>query len=436
MNIFIARNGQTLGPFDLATINAQLASGQLSPQDLAWSEGMTGWVPLVQLPGVQVPAQAPAPAQVATPVPPEVASPPLPTAPSLPASAPASPAAGNFLSPRLLLMGAGGLVLLLVLRPLMHFGFTVGVPVFFGLLLWCWNRPDRARRVLGASASKTNVRAGLGGAMVLCALLSSATKPAPSSNSIRIAGNVSPASPPDAAAPRNAVVAPPDATTRLHQRKAEERIQAADARLHQAEAAEKRVKRAQQKLAAQQNEQKAEAAGKVNTEEAPSSTGTKGSDDPLSSGGPVSPGSSGNVSVQNLDDIGPREVGTVDEVQYAIVSLERPRQIANQSADGTFVVLRMVAVNTAKKTHNLNTDLMQLLDDRARQFDASGKGQSALVMSGDPTVDLGLTAVQPDTPKAFSLVFDVPEEATGLHLKIPAGTLSLGRDAIIAAPKE
>jgi len=94
MQIFIARNNQQLGPFDLATIQAQLSDGSLAPTDLAWYEGSAGWAPLSTVPGIVIsapPASAgpPPPPKVTPPAPPR-SSPPVPpvATPSVPAPAP------------------------------------------------------------------------------------------------------------------------------------------------------------------------------------------------------------------------------------------------------------------------------------------------------------------------------------------------------------
>lgn len=52
MNIHISKNGQSLGQFALADVNRMLQSGQISPNDLAWQEGMPQWVPVRSIPGV------------------------------------------------------------------------------------------------------------------------------------------------------------------------------------------------------------------------------------------------------------------------------------------------------------------------------------------------------------------------------------------------
>ncbi|MGB0585272.1 MAG: DUF4339 domain-containing protein [Limisphaerales bacterium] len=52
MQIYISRNGQPNGPYEIKDVNAFLATGTLLPTDLACQEGMTEWVPITQIPGV------------------------------------------------------------------------------------------------------------------------------------------------------------------------------------------------------------------------------------------------------------------------------------------------------------------------------------------------------------------------------------------------
>jgi type II secretory pathway pseudopilin PulG len=49
MNIFIAENEQQKGPFTEDQLRKMLAEGKLSPTDLAWHEGLSGWLPLNQI---------------------------------------------------------------------------------------------------------------------------------------------------------------------------------------------------------------------------------------------------------------------------------------------------------------------------------------------------------------------------------------------------
>lgn len=59
MQIHVDRGGQRFGPYEVEEVNAYLASGSLLDTDLGWTDGMTDWVPLSQLPGVATSAGAP-----------------------------------------------------------------------------------------------------------------------------------------------------------------------------------------------------------------------------------------------------------------------------------------------------------------------------------------------------------------------------------------
>ncbi|MEO9229999.1 MAG: DUF4339 domain-containing protein [Devosia sp.] len=65
MQIHISRNNIQYGPYEMDRVNAGLSDGSLLPTDLAWSEGMTDWVPLAQYPGVQIVNRFPPPVRSA-----------------------------------------------------------------------------------------------------------------------------------------------------------------------------------------------------------------------------------------------------------------------------------------------------------------------------------------------------------------------------------
>ena len=50
MAIYVQRNSQKLGPYTLAELRSQLASGALSLKDYVWWTGQTDWIPLVGSP--------------------------------------------------------------------------------------------------------------------------------------------------------------------------------------------------------------------------------------------------------------------------------------------------------------------------------------------------------------------------------------------------
>lgn len=62
MEIFITRDGQQFGPYTLDDVNAYLASGELSGDDLGWHDGAADWLPLRTMEGVVAPrSSAPPP---------------------------------------------------------------------------------------------------------------------------------------------------------------------------------------------------------------------------------------------------------------------------------------------------------------------------------------------------------------------------------------
>ena len=55
MMIHVMRDSQQFGPYTLEDLNAYLAQGSLLVTDQAWYEGLQNWIPMDQVPGVQLP---------------------------------------------------------------------------------------------------------------------------------------------------------------------------------------------------------------------------------------------------------------------------------------------------------------------------------------------------------------------------------------------
>ena len=144
-----------------------------------------------------------------------------------------------------------------------------------------------------------------------------------------------------------------------------------------------------------------------------------------------------NVSEIEIEGVGKRQIGVVDEVVYTVAKAEKGKALGNEmvrrEADGVFYVLWVVAVNTSKKTHDVTTAIMKLVDDQEREFDPSTEGALALAMSGDKGAQPFSAQVQPGVTKNFKLVYDAPADAKGLKLHIPAG-FGFGRSADIKVP--
>lgn len=128
MPIHLSRNNQQYGPYELDHVNAGLKDGSLLPTDLAWSDGMPGWVPLAQYPGVQI-ASRPVPTQ----------PPPMPSQTSnIGAAAPESEEArlqSTAKTLQTLYAVFFGLAMLMIALQATVLGFSGGSQVLFVLLL-------------------------------------------------------------------------------------------------------------------------------------------------------------------------------------------------------------------------------------------------------------------------------------------------------------
>ena len=68
MNWYYAKNGNQNGPLPTEDMKDRIAMGEISPTDLAWSEGMADWMPVSQIPELKV--ETPARQESFTPPPP------------------------------------------------------------------------------------------------------------------------------------------------------------------------------------------------------------------------------------------------------------------------------------------------------------------------------------------------------------------------------
>ena len=61
MQVHIDRGGQRFGPYTIEQVNTHLAEGSILSSDLGWSDGMTDWLPITQVPGITFVEAAPPP---------------------------------------------------------------------------------------------------------------------------------------------------------------------------------------------------------------------------------------------------------------------------------------------------------------------------------------------------------------------------------------
>jgi hypothetical protein len=58
---YYTQNGQQAGPLDEAQLKGLMASGQISPSDMVWRDGMTAWQPATAVPELSAAAAAQVP---------------------------------------------------------------------------------------------------------------------------------------------------------------------------------------------------------------------------------------------------------------------------------------------------------------------------------------------------------------------------------------
>ena len=96
-------------------------------------------------------------------------------------------------------------------------------------------------------------------------------------------------------------------------------------------------------------------------------------------------------------------------------------------AQGRFVVIALTARNTGMDPITLG-DRIQLLDELGRSYSPLPEA-SATAALRDPAREDGLTVeLQPGLTVDFVLVFDVPEEAKGLRLRVRGGFADVDLD--------
>lgn len=115
----------------------------------------------------------------------------------------------------------------------------------------------------------------------------------------------------------------------------------------------------------------------------------------------------------------------LDETLHLVTSVERKKyfysSLGNTYPDGIFLIIRLIVRNDGKKTRTISTSMMTLIDSKECEYNTSSTGSTALTMTGDNTVEILLTEIQPGLQKSISIVFDIPPTATDLKLKIPSG---------------
>jgi tetratricopeptide (TPR) repeat protein len=93
--------------------------------------------------------------------------------------------------------------------------------------------------------------------------------------------------------------------------------------------------------------------------------------------------------------------------------------LGNTDADGEFLIIRLIVRNEGKKARTISASMMTIIDSKEREYSVSSKGQTALTMNGDQTVEFLVSEIQPGLQKIITIIFDLVPGVNNLSLKIP-----------------
>ncbi len=95
----------------------------------------------------------------------------------------------------------------------------------------------------------------------------------------------------------------------------------------------------------------------------------------------------------------------------------------NEKAQGIFKVVEVSLTNNQKDAITIDANSFKLVDDKGREFTYSTEAQTALAMENGGNMDFFLKKLNPGLTQTGKIVFDVPQDATGLTMKARGGML-------------
>lgn len=119
------------------------------------------------------------------------------------------------------------------------------------------------------------------------------------------------------------------------------------------------------------------------------------------------------------------------DLAFTVIDVTTASTLGNQftkkDAQGLFYVISLKVDNKGKETKTIDSSMITLTDSQGRTFDRSIDGQTAKGMA-QGSVDLFLQQVQPGLNVTGDIVFDIPQDATGLKLLAKGGFLGTGQE--------
>lgn len=140
---------------------------------------------------------------------------------------------------------------------------------------------------------------------------------------------------------------------------------------------------------------------------------------------------SGNNQAETKTVAKLNEPVTDSDLVFTATAVDTATTLGNQytkkDAQGMFQIITLKIENKGKETKTVDSSMISLTDSQGRKFDRSIEGQTAKGLS-QGKVDLFLQQVQPGLNVTGDIVFDVPNDATGLKLLVKGSYFGKGQE--------
>ena len=126
-----------------------------------------------------------------------------------------------------------------------------------------------------------------------------------------------------------------------------------------------------------------------------------------------------------------QKTGKIDETisvgnfSYKVQKAEQAQSVGNQyikhDAPGVYEVVSLTLRNNDKESRYADSNMFKLMDNQGRSFVVSTEATSAYSIANDNQYDLFLKQANPGLEINGVLIFDIPQDASGLKLEVSGG---------------
>jgi len=129
--------------------------------------------------------------------------------------------------------------------------------------------------------------------------------------------------------------------------------------------------------------------------------------------------SSKTTQTESIGKIG--EPMVANDLSFTVSNMTKAETLGSsysmKYAQGVFNIITLTIKNVGKETVTIDSSMLKIVDSEGRTFDRSIDGQTAKGLT-QGTVDLFLQQVQPGLSVTGDIVFDLPDDVTGLKLLV------------------